>query len=359
MNLVSRVRRVPEHLLASFGLRTLARRISMCVAVGGVAACAGCRPQVPATGVRVSGHVEATEVHIASEVGGRIIDMPVSEGQRVEPGAIVARLETDGARLALDRARAEQNQADAQLRLLLAGARPEDLRQAEAQLGAAEADAAAAEADLAAAETEVNRFEGLLASAAGTRRQRDDAVARRNVAAGRLLAARERARAAAEGLARLRAGARREEIDAARARLAAGAASIATLEKSIADATVTAPVGGIVTEKVADVGEIAPPRAPLVVITDLDRAWANVYVDEPIVPQLRLGQAATLFTDAGGPGIPGTVSYISPRAEFTPRNVQTVEERSRLVYRVKISVDNRQGILKVGMPVEATMELGE
>ena len=72
-----------------------------------------------------------------------------------------------------------------------------------------------------------------------------------------------------------------------------------------------------------------------------------------MIPRIKLGQAATVFTDAGGPGLPGKVSYISSKAEFTPRNVQTAEDRSKLVYRVKIAVDNRKGILKQGMPVEA------
>jgi len=128
---------------------------------------------------------------------------------------------------------------------------------------------------------------------------------------------------------------------------------MAATEKTIADATIAAPISGIVTEKLADVGELQQPRAPIVVISDLDRPWANVYVDEPSVPRLRLGQSATVFTDAGGPGIPGTVSYISSKAEFTPRNVQTAEDRSKLVYRVKVSVNNSGGTLKVGMPVEA------
>ena len=114
-----------------------------------------------------------------------------------------------------------------------------------------------------------------------------------------------------------------------------------------------APVGGIVTQTLADVGEILAPRVPIITIVDLDRAWANVYIDEPLVPRITLGQAATLFTDAGGPGITGTVTFVSPKAEFTPRNVQTAEERSKLVYRVKVSVDNREGILKQGMPIEA------
>jgi HlyD family secretion protein len=92
-------------------------------------------------------------------------------------------------------------------------------------------------------------------------------------------------------------------------------------------------------------------------IVDLDHAWANIYIDEPLVPRLRLGQPATIFTDAGGAGLAGTVTFISPKAEFTPRNVQTAEERSKLVYRIKVSVDNTQGILKQGMPVEADVPL--
>ena len=118
-------------------------------------------------------------------------------------------------------------------------------------------------------------------------------------------------------------------------------------------------MGGIVTQKLADVGEIVAPRAPLVTLVDLDRAWANIYIDEPLVPKLRLGQQATLYTDAGGEGITGTVTFISPKAEFTPRNVQTAEERSKLVYRIKVSVDNRSGVLKQGMPVEADVPFAQ
>src|SRR5262249_20403003 len=116
---------------------------------------------------------------------------------------------------------------------------------------------------------------------------------------------------------------------------------------------VVAPIGGVVTEKLLDVGELLQPRAPIVTITDLDRAWANVYVDEPVVPRLRVGQPATVLTDAGGPGLSGTVAFIADKAEFTPRNVQTAEDRSKLVYRVKVTVDNKAGVLKSGMPVEA------
>jgi HlyD family secretion protein len=331
-------------------------RVVLCATV---LAAGSCTPPPPADRVRVSGQVEATDVQVASQVAGRLLELHVSEGQRVSFGSPVARLDTADAALALARARANHDQAEAQLRLLRAGARVEDVRQAEAQTASAQAEADATGSDLTAAEADVQRFESLLASNSGSRKQRDDAVARRNVARDRENAAKQRVIAAQEAVRRLNAGARREDIDAARARVAAAAADVATSEKAMADATVVAPVAGVVTETIADVGEMVQPRGPLVVITDLDHAWANVYVDEPDVPRLRVGQAATLFTDAGGSGVPGTISYISDKAEFTPRNVQTAEDRSKLVYRVKIAVDNKDGVLKTGMPVEAEIRLGQ
>ena len=170
----------------------------------------------------------------------------------------------------------------------------------------------------------------------------------------RVRAAQERAQAAADALARVRSGARPQEIDAARARIAAVDAQIAALQKNAADAVVKAPVSGIVTAKLLDAGEMAAPRAAIAVITDLDHAWANVYVDERVVPTLKIGQTATILTDAGQ-RLAGTITFISPKAEFTPRNVQTAEERSKLVYRIKVTADNREGVLKPGMPVEAEL----
>ena len=130
------------------------------------------------------------------------------------------------------------------------------------------------------------------------------------------VAAKDRAQASNEVVARLRAGARREEIAAAQARVDAVDAQLATLRKTLADAKLTSPVGGIVTSRLVDPGELIAPRTPVVVITDLDRAWANVYVDEPVVPRLSLGQTIPLLTDAGSAS--GRITYISPKAEFTP-----------------------------------------
>jgi HlyD family secretion protein len=322
------------------------------LALVGVCAAAGCRTGGSDSATRASGYVEATEVRVAPEVGGRILEIAVREGDRVNAGATIARLDDTDTAIALQRAQAERDQAAAQLRLLQAGARAEDVRQAKAQLESAQAEAKAAEAELASARQDLSRFEALLASNAGSRKQRDDAATRVAVSEARVNAARERARAASEALARLQAGARAEEVAAARARVAAAEAQIASLLKSQKDATLTSPVSGFVTAKLADAGEVIARGTPIVTISDLDHAWANVYVDEPLVPQLKLGQPVALFTDAGQ-RVQGNITFISPKAEFTPRNVQTAEERTKLVYRIKVTTDNREGILKPGMPVEA------
>lgn len=328
-------------------------QIKMLVPIAITLLAAGCAEEAPTDRIRVSGHVEATEVRLAPDAGGRVLTLNVKQGDRVQPGQVVLTLDTRDVTLAIDRAKAEHAAAAAQLRLVQAAARPEDVRQAESQIATARAEQSAAASELAAAEQDLTRFESLLAANSGSRKQRDDAATRRDVARDRVMAAQSRVRTAEEALARVKAGARREEVDAARARIDVVSAQITTLEKTLGDTTLASPVGGIVTEKLVEVGEVIAPRAPALIVVDLDHAWADVFVPEPVVPLLRLNQAATLFTDAGGAGIAGTITYISPKAEFTPRNVQTAEERSKLVYRIRISVDNTEGILKQGMPVEA------
>ncbi|HEY9462715.1 MAG TPA: efflux RND transporter periplasmic adaptor subunit [Vicinamibacterales bacterium] len=316
-----------------------------------------CADDTPDNTLRVSGHVEATEVHVAAEVGGRILELRVDEGARLNRGDIIAKLDTRDTELQMQRARADRDAAVAQLRLLEAGSRIEDIRQAEAQVDAAEAEAMAIQADLKAAQLDLDRFEALLKANAGSQKQRDDAKARADMTRERLRSAEERVRAARENTARLKMGARPEEISAARARVAAADAQIAVLEKALADAQIVSPVAGIVTQKLVDAGELVMRGTPIVVVTDLDNAWANLFVPEPMVPRVKLGQPAKVVTDAGGDGLSGKVTFVSPKAEFTPRNVQTAEERSKLVYRIKVTVDNRAGILKPGMPVDAELQV--
>lgn len=322
-----------------------------------LAAAAACAPAADPNTLRVSGHVEATEVRLAPEMGGRVLSLNVKEGDRIQTGAVVLTIDATDLQLAIARAKTERASAEAQLRLVRASARSEDVKQAEAQVEAAKADIPAARAELDAATADLQRFDLLLSRKSGSQKQRDDAATRRDVASARVEAAQKRVEAAEATLARVKAGARREEVAVAESRIATAQAAIASLEDQLNDATLVSPVSGVVTEKLTEMGEMVAPRAPVAVVADLDHAWADVYVPEPAVPRIALGQPATLFTDAGGAGLTGTVTFISPKAEFTPRNVQTADERAKLVYRIRVSVDNSGGVLKQGMPVDAELAL--
>lgn len=325
---------------------------TLVVMVGLAMAGVGCGPKAVVNDRVASGYVEATDVRVAAKVAGRVVTVSVSEGQRVEAGQVLVTLATTDTDLAVGRAQADRAQATAQLRLLQAGSRAEDIWQAEAQVASAEADVKAGEADLASARSDEARFEQLLASKSGSQKQRDDAVTRRQLAEARLRGGQDRIRAAQAMVARLRSGARPEELEGARARIASVDAMLATLENDRKEAVIVAPAAGTVTSRLIEPGELATPRAPLIVIVDLDHAWANVYVSEPLVPSLKIDAPVTLRTD-GGDQLTGRIAYVSPQAEFTPRNVQTANERAKLVYRVKVLVDNQKGVLKPGMSVTA------
>jgi HlyD family secretion protein len=322
----------------------------------GAAAAIGCRSGAQEASPHATGYVEATDVRVATKVGGRVAAVNVTEGARIEAGAVVGTISTTDLDLSLARVRAERAQAVAQLDLLLSGSRPEDIRQAEAQAAAAAADRKAAEAEVSSARTDEARFEQLLASKAGSVKQRDDAAARRELAEARLRATTDRVSAASATVERLKAGARPEEVASARARVATVDAQIASIEHDKSEAVITSPIAGVVTGRLVEPGELVAIGTPLAIVVDLDHAWANVYVEETLVPHIKLDQAAVVVTDAGD-RLEGRVSFIASRAEFTPRNVQTANERAKLVYRLKVSVDNRKGILKPGMPVEVDLGL--
>ena len=253
---------------------------------------------------------------------------------------MLAEIDTTDLKLSLGQANAERDQAAAELRLRVAGARHEDVAELTAQV-------ASVTADLEAAARDLERMQGLLDKGSGTTKARDDARTRRDMTASRLEAIRQ-------SLARTKAGSRAEEIEASRARLAAMQARVALLEQQLKDATVTSPLAGVVTEKVAEAGELLQVGSLLCVVTDLTDPWLNVYVGEPDLARIRLGQEAEVATD-DGQRRKGRVIFIASKAEFTPKNVQTRDERVKLVYKVKIGLDNADGLFKPGMPAEARL----
>jgi HlyD family secretion protein len=298
-----------------------------------------CAVEPKSPNIVAAGHVEATDVHMTAKVGGRLLEAPFTEGDAVKTGDTVARQATTDVELQLRQARADRAQAAAELRLRLAGARKEDIAEMEAQIRATEADISGAQLDL-------ERMQGLLDRGSGTTKARDDAKTRRNILEARLGAQKQT-------LARLHSGSRAEEIEAARARVASIDARIAMLEQQIEDATVTSLADGVLTSRVAEPGEQLQPGSPICVITKLSEAWLTVYVTDIDLARIRIGQEATVTTD-GGQTRKGKLTYIASKAEFTPKNVQTRDERIKLVYRVKVGLDNADGFFKPGMPAEAT-----
>jgi HlyD family secretion protein len=315
-------------------------RASLAVLAASAILAEACGRSQPVGVITASGHVEATQVRISAKTPGTLTALRVDEGDRVAAGQPLAEVDTVDVRLALDAARAERLQADAELRLKVAGSRQEDIAEARAQVAHAEADLDAAEKDLV-------RMEGLLASGSGTQKASDDARSRAAASRAALTAARERAR-------RIEAGSRPEEIDSARARVATVDARIAQLEQEVKDAAMVSPVAGIVTEKVAEQGELLSRGSAIVVVTDLADAWLTVYVAEPDLARIRLGQAAEVRTDDGQTR-QGKVTFIASQAEFTPKNVQTRDERVKLVFKIKVGLPNQDGLFKPGMPAEARL----
>jgi HlyD family secretion protein len=253
----------------------------------------------------------------------------VNEGARVKPGDTLALINDEEYRLQLQQADANLASLDAAYRLALEGSRKEDVIQAEAAFTSANAD--------------YLRMKELLASATITQKQYDDAYAR-------FVAADQTYRKAKNGL-------RPEEINGARARRDAAAAQVDLLKKRIRDCAVVSPAPGTLTLRAVEPGELVGMGSNIARLTYLDRVKLTIYVNEGELGRVALGESADVTIDTFGADKPfkGTVVYISPNAEFTPKNVQTKEERTKLVFAVKIEIENPDGALKPGLPADATL----
>ena len=306
------------------------------VALAGLA----CSSKAAKDVISASGTIEAIEVNVASKVSGQILMLAVEEGARVKPGDVLATVDHATADIQLRQAEAGVDLAQAQLVLLRNGARKEDIQQAEAVLKQAEAG-------LVVASDDARRMRELVRTGSVTTKQRDDAEARLTVAEAQRSAA-------AEALSKVRRLARPEEIQAAEARLAQARAAADLLAKTISDCTITAPAGGIVTHKAVEAGELVTPGATVVTLTELDSVYVMIYVTETEMGRVRLGDAVEVRIDAfRDRAFAGKITYISPEAEFTPKNVQTKEDRVKLVFGVKVEIENKDGLLKPGLPADA------
>lgn len=316
----------------------LSRVAILVLAVLSPALMAGCSRRSAPGEISSSGYIEATEVRVSTKVGGMVALLAVQEGDRVQAGQLLAQLDSTDVVLALNAARADRDQAAADLRLRLAGTRTEEIREAAAQLDRAQAD-------LDGTERDFTRMQALLDAGSGTEKARDDAGTRRDQARGTRDATREQ-------FLKRKNGSRPEELDAARARLASAEARVAQLDRQREDTSIESPLPGTVTERLVQAGELVTAGAAICVITDLERPWLTAYIGERDLGRIRLGDAAEVVTDDGQRRA-GAISFVSSSAEFTPRNAQTRQEREKLVFRVKVSLENKDGLFKAGMPAEA------
>lgn len=362
--------------------------------------------------VRFSGNIEVIDVPLAFKTAGRLQARLVDEGDPVRRGQVVARLDTSDQELLVARAEADLRYAEAVLEELLAGSRAEDVRQAEAQAvqarqqlkalesgsrrqqveGAraeaqrARAALSAAEAQLALARADEARYAALVAEGGVSRRDYEAFQTRLETAAGAESEARARlestraqldlvtegprgediaaARAAVQqveaALEKVKNGPRPETIAAARARVQAAVEAVNLARQQLDDMALQAPLDAVVLYKTAEPGAFLGPGNPVVVIGDLDHPWLRGYVNGFDLGRIRLGQRVRVTVDAyPDRPVEGTLSFIAGEAEFTPKTVQTEEERVRLMYRVKVDLPNPDGLLKPGMPADAVIVLGE
>jgi HlyD family secretion protein len=297
-----------------------------------------------ATTLTLYGNVDIREVELAFRVSGRLLEMQFDEGDAVTAGQAVARIDPEPYAEALAVADARVRQAEANLEKLHAGNRPQEVQRARAAVREAEAQFANAERDF-------ERQRGLFESGAASEKGRDAALARRDEAAARLESAREALALAEEGF-------RAEDITAAKADVAAAMAARDQAETTLADTELTAPSAGVLIARIREPGAMIGVGAPVYSLSLRDPVYVRAYVNEPDLGRLAPGSAVEIKTDSSDRTYRGQIGFISPRAEFTPKSVQTPELRTDLVYRLRIVVPEADEGLRQGMPITVRVPLG-
>lgn len=353
--------------------------------------------------ISISGNMELTEINIAFKTAGKLVERTVNEGDAVKKGMIVARLDRDQlvnqldtqkaalqsaqSQLAyagtsvewqretvasdIEQRKADLRQAEAHLQELQAGSRPQEIQEAQAAVAAARTEYERAQKDWQRGQT-LYKNEDISTSQYDQYRQRfESAAAALKQAQERASMVREGPRqediaAAAAQVARARAGVRmseanrldvkrrQEEVTTRRAEINRNRAQLGLIESQLQDTVAISPIDGVVLVKSADPGEVLAPGTSVVTIGDIDHPWLRGYIGERDLGRVKLGMKAKVTTDSfPGKIYWGRVSFISSEAEFTPKQIQTKDERAKLVYRIKIDIDNPQHELKLNMPADA------
>lgn len=283
------------------------------------------------------GNVDIRSVDLGFRVGGRIARMPVEEGAHVMGGQLLAALDRRPLDDRVAQAKAQVALADAGLARALHGNRPQDIAQARDEL-------ARQQASLVNAQQDYDRRRALVASGAVSRSEFDRATAALN-------AARAQVSAAGQALSLQKAGARAEDVDAARAQLENAQAQLAGAQTDIADSTIRAPDAGTILTRAREPGAIVQPGETVFTLT-IDRPMrVRAYVAEPDLGRISPGMAVLVRADGNPRTYHGSIGYISPAAEFTPKSVETENLRADLVYRLRVIVSDPDDGLRQGQPV--------
>ncbi len=346
--------------------------------------------------IQVTGNMEATQVDVSAKIAGRILSLRVREGDRVTEGHLLVRLDAAELKAEVERAEAALKSAEAQLRDLLAGARREEIEEARATVDRAQSQlndllagsrreeieqareaVRSAEATRVWTERDLKRAQELFAKELIAMQEVDRArqayevavaqerSARANlqmVEAGprrdQIEAARAQLKAARDHLDLLLAGPRPFQVEAARGQVSQALAALDLAGSRLREAAIVSPINGVVLRKNREAGEMANPGVSILTLVDPTDLWLRAYVPETDIGRIKVGMAARITIDAyKDRTFSGKITEIASEAEFTPKNVQTKKERVNLVFRIKIAVDNPQGLLKPGMPADADILL--
>ncbi|MDO5552149.1 MAG: efflux RND transporter periplasmic adaptor subunit [Planctomycetia bacterium] len=289
----------------------------------------------------LSGNVDDRQVNLAFTIAERVATIHVEEGDFVHKGDLLGTLETTRIENRIAEAEAVVNGAQASLDKAVNGYRKEEI-------GMAEAAVEIVKAQIKAAENQFKRSQKLVATSAVSEQDTEDAEANYK----KLLAELDLAQT---NLNRMLTGTRDEDVAAARANLAQATAALAIQQQNLTDTKLYAPQDGIIRNRILEPGEMATPQTTALTLAIVSPKWIRVYLSEPLLPKIKSGDKVRITVD----GLPekafdGWVGFISPSAEFTPKNVETRELRTSLVYEVRVYAEDPENILKLGAPATVT-----
>lgn len=287
--------------------------------------------------ITLYGQIDLRDVQLAFSEQEYVTSILVEEGAQVKKGQLLASLKKNKLEAQLAQAQA---QVQAQREVVLRntnGSRPQEIEQAAAQLKAAHTR-------MVNAQILVNRLSETVVTGASTEQEYDDAIASLKVAKADVEVQREAYDLAKEGF-------RKEDIAESKATLKAQEAALDLLKIRYGELELRAPVDGVIRSRVIEVGEIASPTRTAFVIAITSPKWVRAYLPEPDLGKVIEGMKAQVFTDSFDEPFTGTVGFISPQAEFTPKRVETTQLRTQLVYETRIWVEDKENRLKLGMPV--------